>query len=178
NINEILKKAPGKLTVDRTADHVPVAQAGRLKPAHVLLMFIVAVSATFSIGVFMSLQIASNTSAIAQTPSASAWQQRRQDFTQLAQALQSGDLDAAKKAYTTLTTDFPNITSNQNSPLSKVGQALQSGDVATAQKAFASIHGGHHHHHSQSSTQDPATTTSAVSTTTSGAVGSLINSVD
>jgi hypothetical protein len=73
----------------------------------------------------------------------SSLQQRRNEFEQLSQALQSGDLSAAQKAYISLTQVSSNssFSSNQNRPLAQdfqaLGKALQSGDLQGAQTAFA-----------------------------------------
>ncbi len=129
----------------------------------------------------MSLQISSTAAqSAAQSTSASDGQKRRQDFQQLAQALQSGDLGAAQSAYSTLSKDFPNLTSNSNSPLAQVGKALQSGNLSGAQTAFASIHGGHHHHHSTSQGASSTTNTAAITNVASPAsdtTGTLLNAI-
>lgn len=106
-----------------------------------------------------------------------------QNFQQLAQALQSGDLSSAQAAYTTLTQNLPNKTadgaSSQNTPfqqgLAAIGTALQSGNLSGAQQALQTLqsqmkgaHHGHHHHHSQSQA-----TGSASSPTSSATVSAL-----
>jgi DNA-binding FadR family transcriptional regulator len=69
--------------------------------------------------------------------------QRRSEFKQLSEALQSGDLAAAKKAYGSLVQGSSQSSSslNQNSPLTQefqtLGKALQSGDLSGARTAFA-----------------------------------------
>jgi hypothetical protein len=75
----------------------------------------------------------------------------RQAFSQLGNALQSGDLSAAQSAYTTLS---QSPAAQGNGPfaqaLQQIGQDLQSGDIAGAQKALAALQQqvkGHHHHH-------------------------------
>ena len=89
----------------------------------------------------------SNTSAI------SIFQQDRQAFNQLTNALQSGDLTAAQNAYNTLASS---PMAQGNSPFAQairqIGQDLQSGDAAAladAQKVLSSLQQarGHHHHH-------------------------------
>jgi CubicO group peptidase (beta-lactamase class C family) len=108
--------------------------------------------------------------------STSLKQQGQQDFTSLADALQSGDLSGAQSAFASLLQLFPNLSPSANSPtqstatssaassssstssitndLSTLGQAIQSGDLTGAQNDFSkltqdmqSIGGGHHHHH-------------------------------
>lgn len=92
------------------------------------------------------------------------FQQIQQDFQQLGQDLQSGNLSRAQQDYATLTSALPsNQQQNSNSPIAQafaqLGQALQSGDLAKAQQAFSTIQqdiqqnqstqGHHRHHHSQ-----------------------------
>jgi hypothetical protein len=80
-------------------------------------------------------------------------QKDRQAFNQLANALQSGDLNAAQNAYNTLASS---PMAQGNSPfaqaIQQIGQDLQSGDasaLADAQKVMSSLQQarGHHHHH-------------------------------
>ena len=131
----------------------------------------------------------------------SAWQntfqQRRQDFNQLAQALQSGDLSGAQKAFADLQSlQQNNSGTNPNSNGSPIqndfaalGQALQSGNLSQAQSDFTQLqndlqtafqnqsgsqgtsgtHRGHHHHHhhSEASSQDSSGSTSTDTTTSS-----------
>lgn len=119
--------------------------------------------------------IASNTGV------SSTWQnvfqQRRQDFSQLAQALQNGDLSGAQQAYADLQSlqqSQSGSTSNSKingSPIQNdfmaLGQALSSGNLSQAQSDFTQLqndiksafqnpsgaqgtsgsHRGHHHHH-------------------------------
>ncbi len=127
-----------------------------------------------------------------------SWQnnlaQRRQDFKDLASALQSGDLSGAQKAFAAMQQSQPNFsatTQTQNAqqasvqnPLaadfSALGKALQSGDLTAAQAAFKQLQldmqsvGGarHHHHHHKAS----ATTQNTASTTSSPSVGSTAGS--
>ena len=110
----------------------------------------------------MGMKISSGTSAI--QGGAQAWQQRQQDFKALSQALSSNNLDAAKTAYASLTSNGSNnAASNPNSPLAQLGKALQSGDLSATQKAFSQMKVGHgHHHHSSSSAASSATTPAPV----------------
>jgi hypothetical protein len=102
------------------------------------------------------------------------WQQQRQNFKDLSQALQAGDLGTAQKAFASLAANSPNA-SNPNSPLGRLGQALQSGDLAAAQQAFASMHaGGHHHHHSASAQAGSGTPATPPA---SGSTGTIVNTV-
>lgn len=100
--------------------------------------------------------------------------QRRSDFQQLAQALQSGDLSGARQAFAALRQTFgaskPDQAGNQfgnspggqsNGPFAALAQALQSGDLSGAQQAFAALrtqmHGAHGHHHHRANLQASAT---------------------
>lgn len=92
------------------------------------------------------------------------WSQRRSEFRQqfeaLGKALQSGDLEAARKAFDALKqmeapangARMPESgNSSRQSGFEALGQALQSGDLNAARQAFAHIQqaGGHHHHHAR-----------------------------
>ncbi len=87
----------------------------------------------------------------------------RQQFVQLARAINSGDLAGAQQAYATLSQTLggssngggSNSSNNSSDPFSQalaaIGQALQSGDIQGAQQALASLQQaqggrGHHHH--------------------------------
>jgi outer membrane protein assembly factor BamD (BamD/ComL family) len=79
------------------------------------------------------------------------FQQIKQDFDQLASALQSGDLSGAQSAYSNIQQLFQanpgaspsNTTSNGSSTVQNdfatLGQALQSGDLTQAQSAFSQL---------------------------------------
>jgi hypothetical protein len=91
---------------------------------------------------------------------ASNYQNYRQAFSQLANALQSGDLDAAKSAYDTLKSS---PAAQGSGPfvqaLQQIGNALDSNDLDGAQKALATLQQqqrahGHHHHHGGVSSQN------------------------
>ena len=96
----------------------------------------------------------------------------RQTFSQLAQAIQAGDLSDAQQAYATLS-DLQNQGQgpNANSPfaqaLSQIGQALQNGDIGGAQQALQSLaqqsQGTHHNHHHHSDGGAPPNSGSAPS---------------
>jgi len=103
---------------------------------------------------------------------AGRWQQQRQNFNQLSQALQSGNLDAAKQAFSALSAKSPTAAADANSPLGKLGQALQSGDVGAAQQAFAALRSGHHHHQNAAASSTPQPTLA-----TSGSVGTNVNAL-
>jgi hypothetical protein len=78
-------------------------------------------------------------------------QQLRQGFSQLANALQSGDLSGSQVAHSNLLTLLPDQQNGSTSGTSstpanatqndfaKIGQALQSGDIGQAQAAFSQI---------------------------------------
>src|SRR5215470_1948756 len=83
----------------------------------------------------------------------SNYQTDRQAFSQLTNALQSGNLNAAQNAYSTLASS---PAAQGNGPfaqaLQQIGQDLQSGDLGDAQQAMAALQQqqqahGHHHHH-------------------------------
>lgn len=128
----------------------------------------------------MSMQSKSPLSGTAPTSSTAAWQTRKQDFQNLSDALQSGNLDKAKSAYAQLVKDSPTkATQDPNSPLSQIGAALQNGDVAGAQKAMTAMK-SHHGGHARNATPDTANT----STTSTPAVpnptatmGNLVNTL-
>jgi hypothetical protein len=97
----------------------------------------------------------------------SSYQTYRQAFSQLTNALQSGNLSAAQDAYSTLASS---PAAQGNGPfaqaLQQIGQDLKSGDLKDAQQALASLQQqqqarGHHHHHGGggiSGTSDPSQT--------------------
>lgn len=94
----------------------------------------------------MSVAGISSTSVAAQPSLLATFQQRRNDFQQLAQSLQSGDLAGAQAAFTDLTNLSRNSKAGASSSTSQIGQdfaaigqALQSGDLAGAQQAFATF---------------------------------------
>lgn len=93
--------------------------------------------------------------------------QMRQEFEQLGQDLQSGNLSAAQSDFATLTQMEPQSTSSSSSStatstspmaqaFAQLSKDLQSGNLSAAQQDFAAIQqvqanavqsGGHHHHH-------------------------------
>lgn len=104
-------------------------------------------------------------------------QQFQQEFQQLGQDLQSGNLSAAQADFATLQQDSPTSAasaSQSNNPISQafaqLSQDLQSGNLSAAQQAYTTIQQDaqtqstqmhHHHHHgggdesSNSSQQNP-----------------------
>ena len=122
----------------------------------------------------MPIDGATASAATQQLQGAAAWQQRRQGFEALGSALKSGDLDAAKKAYTSLSSSFPSgAVSDPSSAMGKLNAALQSGDMQAAQQAFAGMHGHHHHHHQDGDGTTAAPT--AASTSSGSTTGGTIN---
>ena len=125
----------------------------------------------------MSIRSAGIASAY-QNSGTSNLQQRRQEFQALGQALQSGDLAGAQKAFAALNPTASNSTQSaqpaqSNSNISQLAQALQSGDLAGAQKAFAAMQSQGHHHHQHASSTPASTATPAQASTST--VGSNIN---
>ena len=126
----------------------------------------------------MSIQSNPDVSGSQSTSSTATWQQRKQDFQNLSQALQSGNVDQAKTAYAQLVKDSPaSATKDPNGPLAQIGKSLQSGDIAGAQKAMSGMkshHGGHRH----SSSTSTSTSTSSSTPTLSNPTATLGNNVD
>jgi len=102
----------------------------------------------------MSISSISSNSGVSQTDWRSLMNQWRQDFKQLASALQSGDLAGAQKAYSALqqlqqSSQSGGQSSSQqqansgNSPIQNdfaaLGKALSSGDLSGAQTAFSQL---------------------------------------
>lgn len=107
-----------------------------------------------------------------QADGVNTYQQRRQSFEALAQALQSNDLTAAQQAYASLVQSIPGGAMTPSSPLVQIGQALQSNDLPSAQNAFSALQAvrhKHHHHHHGSLQPDTSTTGSSQTSTTSEA---------
>ena len=116
----------------------------------------------------MGMRVSSSSTSATPTATA-AWQQRKQDFDNLAKALQSNDLDAAKTAYATLTKNAPaGAANNPNNPLAQIGKALQSGDLSGAQQAFSSLRTHHHHGGQSGSSLTPTTPAPSPATATLG----------
>lgn len=111
-----------------------------------------------------------------QADAVNTYQQRRQSFEALAQALQSNDLNAAQQAYASLIQNTPRGVIPPNSPLAQIGQALQSNDLASAQKAFTAIQAGRHgHHHHHENPQPDASPAGSPQTNTASTTGNRIN---
>ncbi|MGD0192001.1 MAG: hypothetical protein ABSD74_14770 [Rhizomicrobium sp.] len=113
----------------------------------------------------------------------------QQNFTQLTQAIQSGNLSSAQQAYATLMQSMP---ASANGPtagqsgnpfqtaIAQIGAALQNGSMSAAQSALSGMQtqmrsAPHHHHHrgggmsagsstASSSSSSPSTTSTILST--------------
>jgi hypothetical protein len=105
----------------------------------------------------MSISSVSASQATLVPPGSQPLTEIKNDFQQLGQALQSGNLSSAQQAYATLSqlvsqNPPPGGASGQKNPLSlalsQIGGALQSGNLAGAQQAFSALqsaaqaHGG------------------------------------
>ena len=141
----------------------------------------------------MSISGVSANNGLYQTSMTSIISQRKQDFQNLASALQSGDLSGAQKAFAQLQQDGPNAGQTQNSqnpnqgngqnnPFQALASALQSGDLSGAQQAFSQLQQSmksHHHHHkhgadsSQSGSASQIAGTAASGEDTSSATGQI-----
>src|SRR5271157_5825258 len=84
----------------------------------------------------MSVSGVSSTDSLYQINQQNGWQQVMNDFSQVGQSLQSGDLAGAQKAFATLQQNMQNVgqsqsgqsqSTQQQSALNQLGQALQSG---------------------------------------------------
>ncbi len=120
---------------------------------------------------------------------------RWQEFTELSNALQSGDLSEAQQAYSDLqqTGGLPSSAASSDSPaaadFAALGKALASGNLSQAQSAFSQLQSdikraqatpsqgstaeqvhGHHHHHYGGSDIDQSSGSAANTST-----GSTVN---
>jgi soluble cytochrome b562 len=90
----------------------------------------------------MSISAVSRSTSTFQ-PDQSKMEQMKKSFDGLGSALQSGNLEDAKKAFADLKKNAPSQGAGGNDPMSKdmdaVQKALDSGDVKGAQEAFAKI---------------------------------------
>lgn len=150
----------------------------------------------------MSISSVSSSSAFQPSQISDVFKQRKQDFTALANALQSGDLAGAQKAFAAMQQDSQAISQAQGGqagagnavqagPSSQSGatsmgdlmnqlkQALSSGDLQGAQQAFASIQQskghGHHHHHGGGSQPSAASTVSMSNSSSSPSATTSVN---
>jgi len=123
----------------------------------------------------MGMRVNSSSTAATQTGAAN-WQQRKQDFEALSQALKSNNLDAAKSAYASLAKNAPSgAASNPNSPLAQLGKALQSGDINAAQQAFSSMRS--HHRGGNGGTSSTSTTPAPQPSPATSTLGNNLNEV-
>ncbi|MCG6537950.1 MAG: hypothetical protein L7F78_25365 [Syntrophales bacterium LBB04] len=140
----------------------------------------------------MSVSGISSTTDLSQTNSAQTkFEQVKNDFLQLGQALQSGDLITAQQAFAALQQLIPNLSagsqaqngqqdSSQNpflSDINAIGKALQSGDLTSAKAAFAKLQEDiqsaqklhhHRHHHKTGISQNAASSLTGTSSQTDG----------
>jgi len=90
----------------------------------------------------MSISAVSGSTSMYQ-PDQSKMEQMKKSFDALGSALQSGNLEDAKKAFADLKKNAPSQGAGVNDPMSKdmdaVQKALDSGDVKGAQEAFSKI---------------------------------------
>jgi len=127
----------------------------------------------------MTISAISSSNSVYQSDMTAKLAQRKQDFQSLADALKSGNLADAQKAFAQLQSDGVNTgqaqnsnsqTTSQSSPLQALGSALQNGDLAGAQQAFAQLQQNmkahHHHHHQQGAGSAQTNSTSLVTSTT------------
>jgi hypothetical protein len=99
-------------------------------------------------------------------------------FKQLNDAISSGDLSGAQKAFAQIQQNAPAGAANDpNNPLAKamsqIGDALSSGDLSKAQSALSSMqsqmkaHHGHHGHRPSGTDSQPTSTDAGTDTTAS-----------
>jgi hypothetical protein len=100
------------------------------------------------------------------------WQQRQQGFKDLFAAVQAGDLSAAQKAYSGVTSGG---TVKGNGALAQIGQALNVGDIAGARQATQTLLASRSAHHQHQGGQIPGASPVAASLGTSSGAGSLLN---
>ncbi len=118
----------------------------------------------------MGMRISSGAAGASQMGGVNRWQQKRQDFNQLATALQSGDLSSAQKAFASISAKSPAAASSTG-PMADISKALQAGDINAAMQAFSSMRTGH----SYQPTQAMQASASSPSLASSGTVGTLLN---
>ncbi len=106
------------------------------------------------------------------------------NFADLANALQSGDLSAAQKAFSALSQGMPSNNNPENTiknDFDALGKALQSGDLDAAKKAFSKLEQDmqasrkmhHHSHHKKVEQSDTETASNNNGTTSDGSVNTL-----
>jgi hypothetical protein len=111
----------------------------------------------------------------------------QQEFQQLGQDLQSGNLTQAQSDFSILSKNFSNPAQTNTSlsqAFSSLGQALQSGNLTAAQQAYTTIQQdvqqaatqGHHHHHHGGSSQSASSNSSNILTQAFGILGQALTS--
>jgi hypothetical protein len=98
---------------------------------------------------------------------------RRDAYSQMSSALQSGDIDDAKSAYATLVRNAPPGASMQpGGPMAQLGKALATGDLTAAQSTWSTIV---QNHQSQSTTSPIDLPAPSTASTTGGVAGSTLS---
>jgi outer membrane murein-binding lipoprotein Lpp len=134
----------------------------------------------------MSVSGISSTNSLSQ--SVQTWQANAQkvqnEFQQLGQDLQAGNLTKAQADFSVLSQNVSGGlqgTSAVAQAFSSLGSALQSGNLATAQQAYASLQQdvqqagmGHHHHHRHHA---EGTNTDSSNSSSGGTLSQLFNSL-
>ena len=89
----------------------------------------------------MSISAISSSSATYQPSLTNSMKQMKQNFDDIGKALQSGNLDDAKKAYAELQKNMPSKGSNNKTPaeMESLGKALDSGDISAAKDAYSKV---------------------------------------
>ncbi len=77
------------------------------------------------------------TAPSAETFHGPSWKERKQDYFSMMDAVQSGDVNRARRAYSNLTAGR---TISPISPLARLGAALQSGTASTVERAARNLH--------------------------------------
>ena len=104
------------------------------------------------------------------------WQQRRQNFDALAQAISGGNLSGANDAFAKIQAQLPSgDAAKSNSFLDQIGAALKSGDIASAQQILAARFNNRNGDQASSvdPTQQAGAVTAANATTAAGATSSV-----
>jgi hypothetical protein len=91
----------------------------------------------------MSITAMSSTNNQAQFNGSDPMARIKQDFQNLGNALKTGDIDAAKEAYTQLQKDAPAKDGQKDNPIAAqveaIGKAIDAGDIETAKSAFNKV---------------------------------------
>lgn len=132
-----------------------------------------------------SINPLSSSDAAYQAASPQSNKQIRTDFKALAEALKSGDLNAAQTAFAALKKDAPELAqklasqdagSTESNPFNALAAALDKGDIQAAKTAMASLHKGHHgHHHKKQSDGDGSNSAPVDTTPLSSTTGTLLD---